>query len=371
MSKILFLANHFIVLYSFRKELIIELLSRGNEVYLSLPKSDDNIYFSNLGCKIVETEIDRRGVNIFKDLKLLRQYKKIIKEIKPDIVFSYTIKPNIYGGMVCKKLKCKQVCNITGTGSTFLKKNIIYYLCLFLYKISVKKCYKLFFQNKGDMEFFIKNNLANKNYELLPGSGCNLKENEFCELPQGDEIKFIFAGRVMKLKGIDEYLECAKIIKEKHPNVIFYIAGWNEDAQYKNIVNKYQESGYVEYIGFRKDVKEWIRKCHCAILPSHGGEGVPNFLLESAAAGRVCIGSSVNGIVDVIDDGETGFLFKPSDVSDLVEKVKKFINLSHAEMSAMGLAGREKVEKEFDRQIVVDAYLREIKEIETEKNETL
>ena len=359
-KRILFLANHFITLYSFRKEMINEMVKQGHELYLSLPKSDDNKYFEEIGCHIVETEIDRRGVNPIKDFKLIRFYKKMIPQVNPDIIFSYTIKPNIYG-TIASNGKFKQVCNITGTGATFLKRSLVSIICEVLYRMSIKKCYKVFFQNSGDRDFFIKEGLVKSNYDMLPGSGCNLKQHAYIPLPESDEIRFLFIGRVMKLKGIDQYLHAAEIITKKYSNTKFYIAGWNEQPEYMKLVEEAQKAGYVEYIGFRKDIDQWIEKCHCTILPSHGGEGVPNVLLESAATGRICIGSKINGTMDVINDGETGYLFNTGDGLDLAKQIEKFLLLSEKEKAAMGKAGREKVEREFDRQIVVNKYLEEVK----------
>lgn len=358
-KRILFLANHFITLYSFRKEMINAMVKQGHELYLSLPPSEENKYFEDLGCHIVETEIDRRGVNPVKDLRLIRFYKKMIPQVNPDIIFSYTIKPNIYGSMASNG-KYKQVCNITGTGATFLKKNLISVICEVLYKLSVKRCYKVFFQNTGDRDFFIKECLIKDNYAMLPGSGCNLQQHIFKPLPDGDEIRFIFIGRVMKLKGIDQYLQAAEIIRKKYPNTKFLIAGWNEQPEYMKLVEDAQKAGWVEYIGFRKDIDQWIEKCHCTILPSHGGEGVPNVLLESAATGRICIGSKINGTMDVIEDGRTGYLFNTGDGEDLARQIEKFILLPPEQKAAMGKAGREKIEREFDRQIVIKAYLDEV-----------
>lgn len=358
-KRILFLSNHFHTLFAFRKELIQKLAQEGYEVYLSIPE-DENNYFEDLGCHIVLTNIDRRGVNPKNDLKLIYFYKKMISEIKPDIIFSYTIKPNIYGSLVSNHLHVKQVCNITGTGATFLNDNVVAKICKLLYRISIRNCYKVFFQNTGDRDFFVKNNLVNDNYEMLPGSGCNLEEHKYKPMIESDVIRFIFIGRVMKLKGIDEYLEAAKIIKNKYSNTEFLIAGWNEEEEYIKIVNNYQEKGYVNYIGFRKDISDWIEKCNCTVLPSHGGEGVPNVLLESAATGRACIGSNINGTADVIDDGVTGYLFEKGNTESLVDKLEKFINLTFEERKSMGKAGRNKIEKEFDRNIVVNKYCEEV-----------
>lgn len=357
-KKILFLSNHFITLYSFRKELIQRLCEEGHEVYLSLPE-DENDYFTNLGCHIIKTEIDRRGVNPKNDIKLIAFYKKMIPQVDPDIIFSYTIKPNIYGTLVSNR-KYKQVCNITGTGGTFLEDNMVAKICKFLYRISIRKCYKVFFQNTGDRDYFIANNLVFNNYEMLPGSGCNLEEHAYQPMPEDNVTRFIFIGRVMKLKGIDEYLEAAKRIKGKYSNTEFLIAGWNEEEEYKKIVVDYQERGFVNYIGFRDDIGDWIAKCDCTVLPSHGGEGVPNVLLESAATGRACIGSMINGTMDVIEDGVTGYLFETGKADSLAEQIEKFLNLSAEEKDAMGKAGREKVEREFDRQIVIRKYCDEV-----------
>ena len=353
-KKVLFLANHFITLFSFRKELIEKLVSDGHEVYLSIPEDEDH-YFENLGCHIILTKIDRRGVNPQNDLRLVAFYKKIIPQIDPDIIFSYTIKPNIYGCLASGK-KYKQVCNITGTGGTFLEENMLAKICKILYKCSIRRCYKVLFQNTGDRDYFIENNLVYNNYEMLPGSGCNLEEHPYQTMPDDKITRFIFIGRVMKLKGIDEYLEAARIIRKKYPNTEFLIAGWNEEEKYKKIVADYQNRNIVNYIGFRNDIEDWIRKCHCTILPSHGGEGVPNVLLESAASGRACIGSKISGTIDVIDEDKTGYLFDTGNAQNLVERIEKFLALSLEEKTAMGKAGRDKVESEFDRQIVIRKY---------------
>lgn len=357
-KRVLFLSNHFKTLFWFRKELIKKLIDEGHEVYLSLPE-DENDFFTNMGCHILVTDVDRRGVNPKNDFKLIMFYKKMIPEINPDIIFSYTIKPNIYGSMASGK-KYKQICNITGTGATFLENNMVAKICKILYKVSVRKCYKVYFQNTGDRDFFIENNLVGNNYEMLPGSGCNLEEHSFKEMPTDEITRFIFIARVMKLKGIDEYLAAAKKIKESYPNAEFVIAGWNEEEEYKKIVAEYHDQGIVNYIGFRDDLDDWIAKCHCTVLPSHGGEGIPNVLLESAAAGRVCIGSRINGTMDVIDENVTGYLFETGNADSLAEQIEKFMKLSFEEKAAMGKAGREKIEREFDRSIVVNRYCDEV-----------
>lgn len=337
----------------------------GHEVYLSIPESDDNKFFENLGCKIVPTSIDRRGVNPIKDLKLLFFYRKMIPSINPDIIFSYTIKPNVYGTMATNRKKrkdgtpLKQVCNVTGTGGTFLKKGIIPFICKFLYRHSVKSCYKVFFQNTSDRDMFINKGMVKDNWDMLPGSGVNLNQFALAPLPEGDSINFIFIGRVMKLKGIDEYLEAAKKVKVIYPNTNFYIAGFVEEGIYQEKIKDYKE--YVIPLGFIRDIFSEILKCHCTILPSHGGEGVPNVLLESAAMGRLCIGSRIPGTEDVIDDGKTGFLFESGNVEELVEKIIRVVEMSVDERITMGRAARERVASQFNRETVIQKYMDEVK----------
>jgi len=360
MGRVLFLANHFHTLHAFRKEMIQAMLEEGHDVYLSLPESSDNAFFEQKGCKVISTPIDRRGINPIKDLTLIWSYYKTIKQVSPDIIFSFTVKPNIYGSYVSNRLHYKQVCNVTGTGATFLKDNWLSKLCRFLYKKTLAKCYKVFFQNTGDRDYFINYKMVGNNYELLPGSGCNLVEHSYKEMPFFDEIKFIFIGRVMRLKGVDEYLDCAFAVKKNYPNTKFYIAGWNEENEYKAKVDKAERDGVVEYVGFVKNINEWIEKCHCVILPSYGGEGVPNVLLEASATGRVCIGSNIPGTRDVVDDGVTGFLFEPRNSGALIDVTMRFLSMSSDDMTTMGKKGREKIENEFNRVIVVNKYLNEI-----------
>ncbi|SYZ77873.1 glycosyltransferase family 4 protein [Trichococcus shcherbakoviae] len=359
-KRILILSNHFITLYNFRKEIIQTMKKTGHEVYISIPESSDNKFFSDMGCIIIETPIDRRGINPVRDFELIIKYITIMREIKPDIIFSYTIKPNIYGSIASNITKNRQINNITGTGATFLNKTLVSEIVKFLYKISIKKSCKVYFQNSGDKDLFVKDKMVKNNYALLPGSGVNLKKFQLCKFPSDEEVNFIFMGRVMELKGIDQYLETAKVVKEKFPNTNFYIAGFIEEDKYKPIIDEYNTNGIINYLGFQKDVKSWIERCHCTILPSHGGEGVPNVLLESAAMGRVCIASSISGSKDAVEDKVTGYLFKAGSAADLTDKVQQFLDLKYEYKVKMGLSGRAKVEKEFDRQIIIDAYVNEV-----------
>ena len=356
---ILFLSNHFITLYNFRRELITRLLQRGHRVVLAMPAMEENQYFQDLGCEIIATPMSRRGMNPSEDLKLLRQYKRIMRALRPDVIFSYTIKPNVYGCMASNALGLRQVCNITGTGATFLKETPLAALVRLLYRLSLRRCYKVFFQNSGDRDYFKAHGMVEDNWALLPGSGVNLSQHALTPMPDDGEIRFIYIGRVMAVKGIEQYLDCAKAIRERHPNTRFYMAGFIEEERYRPVIEDYNARSIVDFLDFQKDIDAWIRRCHCTVLPSLGGEGVPNVLLESAATGRACIASDVNGSREAVDDGVTGWLFPAGDSAALIDRVERFLALSGEERAQMGLRGHEKMAREFDREIVISRYIQE------------
>lgn len=357
---VLFLTNHHITLFAFRRELIARLCEEGHRVYISAPHDEKNSFFEGLGCTMIDTPMSRRGMNPLEDMKLVAAYKKIMKQVQPDVIFSYTIKPNIYGAMASNALGMRQVCNVTGTGATFLKESLLSRVARTLYRMSLKKSYKVFFQNSGDKDYFLSHGLVKDNWDMLPGSGVNLERHSFCPLPETDEVSFIYIGRVMGVKGIDEYLECARHMRELFPNSRFYVAGFVEEEKYKKLLDQYSQMGVVEQLGFQEDISPWLRRCHCVVLPSLGGEGVPNVLLEAAATGRACICSDIPGSVDVVLDGVNGFVFRRGDAKDLICKAEEFMSLSFQEKKQMGLEGRRIVEKNFDRQIVINKYLEEL-----------
>ena len=258
-KRILFLAQHFITLYSFRRELIERLCREGHEVYLSIPDSEDNVYFEKLGCRIVPTSVDRRGTDPVKDLKLILFYRAMVQKLDPDVIFSYTIKPNIYGALATNGRKRRNgkpyrlVCNITGTGETFLKNSPVSRLCRVLYRHSVRHCYKVYFQNTHDRDMFIRSGMVGDNWEMLPGSGVNLEQFTPAPMPEGEGVSFIFIGRVMRLKGIEEFVAAAEMTRAKHPETRFYIAGFVEEEEYRR---RLEESDALIPLGFQKNISD-------------------------------------------------------------------------------------------------------------------
>ena len=325
----------------------------------SSPTDIKTNYFKEIGCAMLKTCVNSRETNPISDLKLLLNYYHIIKDVKPDIVLTYTIKPNIYGGIACRLIGIPHITNITGLGTAVESEGILQKITLILYRIALKKSICVFFQNKENMEFMQSNRIGIKNGKLIPGSGVNLTHFKLLNYPRTEDINFLFIARIFKQKGIDQYLDAAKYIKQKYPNTAFHVLG-NCDKFYKHILEVMHEEGVIQYHGEQEDVREFHKISHCTIHPSYYPEGMSNVLLESAACGRPIITTNRSGCKEVVDDGINGYLVEQKNTQDLIEKVEKFINLSFEKKRQMGIAGRAKVERAFDRQLVVNAYLKEL-----------
>ena len=349
-------------LYRFRKELLEELIYKKNEVYISLPDDEFIPKLKRIGCKFIETPVDRRGTNPITDLKLLYFYKKMIRRYKPDVILTYTIKPNIYGGIACRALKTHCLTNITGLGTSIENQGLMQKITLTLYKFALRKTACIFFQNDANRQFFIDKDIMRVKSRIIPGSGVNLKQHIYEEYPAADEIiKFLFIGRIMKSKGINEFLEAAKRVKEKYPNVQFDLIGGCEE-NYTEQLTEYEKLGILKYHGKQNDVHSFIKKANAIVLPSYH-EGMANVLLESAATGRPVLASNIPGCKETFEEGLNGLGFKARSAEDLTNVLIKFIKLPYEKMKSMGTAGRSKMENEFDRNIVVNAYLEEINSV--------
>lgn len=360
--RVLILTNFGMGLFKFRKELIEQLIREKCEVYISLPKDEYTTKLEEMGCKFIDTKIDRRGTNPIRDLKLLLNYFKIIKKVKPHVVLSYTIKPNIYGGIVCKLFNIPYIVNVTGLGTAVENKSILQKITLLLYKFALKKASCVFFQNKENRDFFVEKKIVNGHHRLVPGSGVNLYYFNVIDYPSEDTINFVFISRVMKQKGIEQYLNAAANIKKKYPHTVFHVVGFCEE-EYERKLKDLEKKGIIKYHGKIDDVREIYKISHCTIHPSFYPEGMSNVLLESAASGRPIITTDKSGCREIVEENKNGYIIKQKSTKDLIEKIEKFLLLSYEEKKQMGLAGRKKVEKEFDRQIVIDAYMEEIKKI--------
>ncbi len=359
MSSVLVISNDSKYTYDFRREVISEIIKNNYSVTIVTNFSSKMNELQKLGVNLIESNIDRRGKNPFKDLCLFRFYRKIIKKMRPDVVLTYTIKPNIYGGLVSRLHKVAYFPNITGLGTAVENKGILQFITIKLYKIALKNAKVIFFQNKENMNFMNKKGIKGKKHLLLPGSGVNVQYYGYLSYLNSKKLHFLFIGRVMKEKGIDYYLNAAKIIKLKYPNTVFHVLGSCEE-DYIAKLNEYEKKGIIKYHGKVENVQEFQSFSHCTIHPTYYPEGMSNVLLESAASGRPIIASNRSGCREIIDNGKNGFLVETKNLEDLVNKIEKFINLPYEKKRNMGLYGRNKVIKEFNRNIVVNQYLNEI-----------
>ncbi|MBQ9438467.1 MAG: glycosyltransferase family 4 protein, partial [Lachnospiraceae bacterium] len=305
MKKILILANSSSGLYEFRGELIQRLIEEGYGVCASLPELEYKEKLDKIGCKTKHTPFDRRGINPLKDLDLLRHYISLIKEVRPVCVLTYTIKPNIYGGMVASLLKVPYLANITGLGSALEDGGFVGNAAKTLYRKGLKKARRVFVQNEYNRDFVLKRRIVSQGQiELLSGSGVNLAH--FTPLDYPEKPCFLFIARILKEKGIDYYLSVAeKIHKEEGGNVRFIVLGAC-DKDYEPALKRLMEKGVIEYYGKVPDTRPYLKEAQCQIHPSFYAEGMSNVCLEAAACGRPVITTDHPGCRDTIIDQETG-----------------------------------------------------------------
>ena len=353
------IGNSDISIYMYRSEIIQKFIELGHEVIVFSPYGPLIEDLKQMGCSHYDTELDRHGTSPTKDLKLLNRYKQLLKQVKPDFVFTFTIKPNIYGVMACKKFNIPCVSNITGLGTAVENGGIMQVVTTILYKIAFRKIKTVFFQNEDNREFFTKKKICPSKHKQLPGSGVNLTRFVPTEYPSDQTVDFVFISRLMKEKGIDQYLEAAEYIKAKYPNTRFHVCGFCE-KEYEDKMQALTDSDTVIYHGLVKDITTVLNKVHCTVHPTYYPEGLSNVLLESCASARPIITTDRAGCKEVVEDGINGYVVKQKDSKDLIEKIEKFLSLSYEERKQMGLNGRAKVEREFDRNIVINAYLKEI-----------
>lgn len=355
--KILVLANNDTGLYKFRKELLQELINQNNEVSISLPNGEFIQPLIEIGCKFYDTPIDRRGMDPFKDLGLLIKYLKLTKLIKPDLVITYTIKPNIYGGIVCAFKNITYAINITGLGTSFQKENFVKKIVTKLYRIACRKAKVVFFENEENQKLFIKYKIIERSKTVkLNGAGVNLEEYPFTEYPEDDgSTRFLFIGRIMKEKGIDELLEAAERIKAEYPSVFFDLVGPMED-EYEKEIKDLQDKGIIRYHGYQNDVRPFIANCHCFVLPSYH-EGMANTLLEAGAMGRPLITSDIAGCIESVLVAYNGFLVESRNATSLRTILSDFIMIDYKSRLELSRNSRLHISRTFSRELIVGITL--------------
>nr|WP_246320189.1 glycosyltransferase family 4 protein [Paenibacillus qinlingensis] len=359
MKKIVILSNHHTYTYNFRKEIIQRLLEENYKVYIVLPYGEKVELLKQMGCEFIDLPLDRRGMNPISDLKLLIKYYRIIENIKPDAVLSYTIKPNIYGGLVCRLQNIPYFPNVTGLGTVMEKESLLQKVLIQMYRLAYKNASCIFFQNEENKKFFERQKITMKKSMNIPGSGVNTQHFSLLPYPCDDTVEFVFISRIMKEKGIDQYLEAAEFIGTKYQNTKFHVLGFCEE-DYEGKLKEMHDNGFIIYHGMQSDVREFHKFSHCTVHPTYYPEGMSNVLLESAACGRPIITTNRSGCREVVDDGINGYVVEQENSLDLIDKIERFLKLDFNSKKQMGISGRLKVEKEFDRNIVVKAYYEQV-----------
>ena len=366
MKKAVMLINDTTYAFNLRGAVIEKLIDEDFEVVIvgQLLKLQDKL--KALGAKLIGVETGRHGTNPISDLQLMHTYKRILKAEKPDVVLTYNIKPNVYGGMACQQLKIPYLPNVTGLGTPVENPGPLQALTTRLYKMGVAGASCIFFQNSENQRFFEAHKMMPKHAKirLLPGSGVDLESHPAFPYPDGEAVHFQFTSRILKEKGIDLYLAAAKRIHAEYPNTVFHICGGCDDPAYEEILKQAQEAGDVVYHGQQKDMIPFLKQASCIVHPSYYPEGMSNVLLEGAASARPIIATDRAGCRETVEDGVTGFLIPIQDEEALVHALERFMQMTPEQRKAMGLAGRAKMEREFDRKIVVKAYLEEIQALE-------
>jgi glycosyltransferase involved in cell wall biosynthesis len=255
----------------------------------------------------------------------------------------------------------KVINTVTGLGTAFIKETWVTNLVECLYKLSLSGGRPIVFQNLDDLAHFEKKRLVSNNrITVVPGSGVDLNQFRAGPLPENEECSFLFIGRMLRDKGIKEYVEAARLVRSQYPAARFKLLGplgaANRTAISGGDLSNWLKNGIVEYLGETEDVRPFIRAAHCIVLPSYR-EGMSRVLLEAAAMGRPLIGTDVTGCRDIIQNGANGYLCRPRDANDLASKMSKFISLPGNEKQNMGNESRATAEARFDVQNVVSTYL--------------
>lgn len=368
-KRILIVSNTSWSLFNFRLSLMHSLRNAGYEIIAVAPKDEYSQRLSEHGFEYHPIWMNNKGTDPLEDIKTLKMFYSLYKHLKPDMILHYTIKPNIYGTLASHILGIKTINNIAGLGTLFIKENFATKIAILLYKISQSYAGKIFFQNKDDYNLFINKHIVKREKsDILPGSGVDTQKFKPINIKREENIfRFLLVARMLWDKGIGEYVESARIIKEKYPNVTFQLLGFldvqNQSAISKDQMDKWVKDGLVEYLGTSDNVSLELSKADCVVLPSYYREGTPRTLLEAASMEKPIITTDNVGCRDVVENGKNGYICKIKDPLDLAAKMEAMLKLSADERRLMGTYGRKKMVLEYDENIVVSAYLNTIQNL--------
>ena len=366
--KIMFVANYMWDIYIFRFGVLKALVEDGYEVIAVAP-DDGRVNLEKLipGIKTIPITLNKRGINPIEDIKLINELYRIYKTEKPDLIFHYTIKPNIYGTIASKLAKRNSIAILTGLGYSFIQRNFVSKIAVSLYKFSLQFSKEIWVLNDDDKNTLLTKGIGDKStIFILPGEGTDCKRfSPLTKVRNDDKIIFLMIARAFIDKGFKEYEESARRIKNLYKDKVefWYLGALGENAVSgitKDYMDNLVNEGVLKYLGITDNPENIIKECDVIVLPSYR-EGISKTLLEGAAMGKPLIASNVTGCKEIIEDNKTGFLVNVKDIDDLSNKMKTFINLSNDEKENMGKLGREKILKEFDEKIIIEIYKNKIK----------
>jgi glycosyltransferase involved in cell wall biosynthesis len=358
-------------IYNFRMSFIRALQAMGHEIHAIAPQDDYTHHLIEAGCIHHQVKMDSRGANPIKDSALIFELWSIYKKIRPDIVLHYTIKPNVYGTLAATLLGIPVINNVCGLGTVFLKKNLVSFIALILYKIAFRFPKRIFFQNQEDLNLFIEKGLSPVHTaDLLPGSGIDLEKFKPQGYKRNSKFTFLLIARLITDKGIMEYIAAVKRLKAQGVDARFQILG-AKDPEHKRgiklqVIDEWIQSDTIEYLGTTNDVRQFIEKADCIVLPSYR-EGTPRTLLEAASSGKPIIATDVPGCRDVVSHNFNGLLCKLKDEVDLAEKMDMMSHLDDNTLKKFGENGRKKIESEYDESLVINKYVATISALNLKK----
>lgn len=355
--KLLLATNHSYMFYRFRKELMEE-LNRNYEVILSSPHTGHEQDIAALGIPVINIELSRRSMNPLTDLKLIREYRNLTHSEKPDLVITYSIKPNVYLSKVCQSAGIPYFCHVQGLGTAF-QKPVTAKAASLLYRQAARGAEGVFFENQSSSEYFISSGLTDKDKVIqLHGAGVSIRDYPYSEPVENGIFSFLYLGRFMKEKGMDELLLALKELRKEGYQFVFDFAGFCED-EYQSKLDEICREGWGVNHGFTENPIPLYQKADCVVLPSWH-EGMSNVLLEASSIGRPLITTNIPGCKEAVDEGLNGYLVPKQNPAALKNAMKKILNLSMEERRQMGKYGHEKMAREFSRDEVVRKTVEEI-----------
>ena len=363
-QKLLLSVNSAWNIANFRGGLIHALQTAGWEVVAVAPEDEHVERVRAFGCRFVAMPMDNDGTHPLRDIQLYRRYRAVMRVERPALFLGFTIKPNIYGSLAAHSLNIPVINNIAGLGTAFIRQTWLTHVARLLYRNALRRSHRVLFQNEDDRRYFVASGLVTaRQADRVPGSGVDLASFTPRALPARqphEPVRFLFAGRILRDKGIVEYVEAARRLRSAGVLAEFAVLGQfdakNRTAIPRRELDAWIADGIVHYLGFANDVRPHLAAAHCIVLPSYR-EGVPRTLLEAASMARPLIATDAVGCRDVVDDGVNGYLVRIADSADLADKCTRFAALHVAEQERMGLESRRKAEREFDEQIVFAKYL--------------